>query len=132
VSTNIQVNGNVGTINVYGGSALPCDVAPMRSGGQGSAVRLIGKALFYLVGSVFVVLAGGLALGLIAGYIAAIIAFYVVCRLGELLLYVERDMGGSMRRPAGVSVLMRALGRGDNVRELDALAIRETDYVDSN
>lgn len=140
--TNIQVNGNVGTINVYNGrgaSVLPCDVAPRSHDGSSWALA-IGKWLVLLAGGA-ILLAGALvaagllatlALGLMLGAAGAVTGFYMLCRVGDLLRLIEHGLGGSATRLIGAAPVWRAIGPGHKVRELDALAIRKAEYVDSN
>ena len=151
-NTNIQVNGNVyGGIHVGGrgaAKALPSDCAPQQSSSTtGSVMLWCAKWLGILAGgSVLLagaIVAGGLVLGMAlvlgAAALAVVLSFYVLCRLGELLLWVEYKFGGSNKRLVGTSLVTgpaedftwqpQRLGDGEY---LDELRHRKANYVDSN
>lgn len=140
MKTNIQVNGDVyGGIHVNGGAALSTKHAlpagaPVRSSGWGvawwcvKALVLVAAAALALCGAL---LALGVALTIVLVIVGVVLGFYLLCRVGQFLLIVESELGGSLTRPVGVSTVMRALGPGARVNELAELK-RESHYVDSN
>lgn len=107
MNTNVQIN-----VNVAGGCACPATPAAKgRSWLFPVAILMFGLPALALV-TAFALGLLGTALGL-----------WFACRIAELLLLIEEAVGGSQTRVAVVPQVMRALGPGVRVNEIDSTEV---------
>lgn len=130
-------------VNIYGCSghapALPSGSAPKAlrddAGFVWALVKFIGIATAACI-VVPVLLAGALLalallIGVCLGVGGVVVGFYLVCRVANGLLWVERSIGGGPTRLVYMpSLPVRMLGAGQRVDELDGINQLESDYVD--